>query len=218
MKCVETLAAQERCDCWNVPDKDRRTPITRSIQQNKIEIIKVLLKYDRIQLDKTNKNGGDLITFAIKTRNIHIVELLKIKQREKECFEIMKDFDKLLDVIKENDKLKSEQKDIEENRLEILEENKKLKEKEKDLMKKNKYLEEKFQSNRSENNVEFSGQRDARKRHVQFLLKSQKEKESDLECPVCLETAGGEIFSCVEQHLVCSVQHSPSLSPWYRHG
>ena len=46
---------------------------------------------------------------------------------------------------------------------------------------------------------------------VSFLTKSIeekeeaiREKESDLECPVCLETAGGEIFSCVEQHLVCS--------------
>ena len=31
-----------------------------------------------------------------------------------------------------------------------------------------------------------------------------REKEYDLECPVCLETAGGEIYSCAEQHLVCS--------------
>merc|ERR1712150_42097 len=31
-----------------------------------------------------------------------------------------------------------------------------------------------------------------------------REKESDLECPVCLETAGGEILSCIQQHLVCS--------------
>merc|ERR550519_551198 len=48
-------------------------------------------------------------------------------------------------------------------------------------------------------------------RLISFLTKSIeekeeaiREKESDLECPVCLETAGGEIFSCVEQHLVCS--------------
>ena len=52
---------------------------------------------------------------------------------------------------------------------------------------------------------------------ISFLTKSIeekeeaiREKESDLECPVCLETAGGEIFSCVEQHLVCS-QCRPSL-------
>ena len=50
-----------------------------------------------------------------------------------------------------------------------------------------------------------------RQRFISFLTKTIeekeaaiREKESELECPVCLETAGGEIFSCVEQHLVCS--------------
>ena len=46
--------------------------------------------------------------------------------------------------------------------------------------------------------------RDVKQRYDEFFLNSIKEKESELECPVCLETAGGEIFSCVEQHLVCS--------------
>ena len=48
-------------------------------------------------------------------------------------------------------------------------------------------------------------------RLISFIQKSKKEKEaairekeSDLECPVCLETAGGEIFCCIQQHLVCS--------------
>ena len=50
-----------------------------------------------------------------------------------------------------------------------------------------------------------------KQRLISFLTKSIeekeeaiKEKESDLECPVCLETAGGEIFCCIQQHLVCS--------------
>ena len=49
-----------------------------------------------------------------------------------------------------------------------------------------------------------------KQRLISFLSKTMeekeeaiREKESDLECPVCLETAGGEIFCCVEQHLVC---------------
>ena len=49
------------------------------------------------------------------------------------------------------------------------------------------------------------------KRLLSFLTKSIKEKEeaiqekeSDLECPVCLEIPAGHIFSCVQQHLVCS--------------
>ena len=48
-------------------------------------------------------------------------------------------------------------------------------------------------------------------RLISFLEKSIeekkeaiREKESDLECPICLEIAGGRIFCCVEQHLVCS--------------
>merc|ERR1711893_154776 len=46
--------------------------------------------------------------------------------------------------------------------------------------------------------------RNVKKKYDDFLQRSLQEKESELECPVCLETAGGEIFSCVEQHLVCS--------------
>ena len=51
----------------------------------------------------------------------------------------------------------------------------------------------------------------ANQKLISFLTKSIEEKEeaikvkqSDLECPVCLETAEGEIFCCIQQHLVCS--------------
>ena len=40
-----------------------------------------------------------------------------------------------------------------------------------------------------------------------FLLNINKKieaKESDLECPVCLEVSAAPIFSCDEQHLICS--------------
>ena len=47
--------------------------------------------------------------------------------------------------------------------------------------------------------------RNVKQRQDDFLLNSIREKEAELECPVCLETAvGGEIFSCIHQHLVCS--------------
>ena len=49
------------------------------------------------------------------------------------------------------------------------------------------------------------------RRLLTFLTKSilEKEeaiqqKESDLECPVCLEIPTGRIFSCERQHLICS--------------
>ena len=31
-----------------------------------------------------------------------------------------------------------------------------------------------------------------------------QQKEADLECPVCLEVATGQIFSCDRQHMVCA--------------
>ena len=39
---------------------------------------------------------------------------------------------------------------------------------------------------------------------IDFLAKSVKEKEADLECPVCLETAEVPIYTCQEMHLICS--------------
>ena len=41
-------------------------------------------------------------------------------------------------------------------------------------------------------------------RLISFLTKSIKEKEADLECPVCMETANVPIFMCQEMHLICS--------------
>ena len=37
-----------------------------------------------------------------------------------------------------------------------------------------------------------------------FLSKAIKEKEADLKCPVCLETAEAPIFTCQEMHLICA--------------
>ena len=45
---------------------------------------------------------------------------------------------------------------------------------------------------------------DPNKKLIEFLRKSISDKEADLECPVCLETAEGDIYSCQEQHLICS--------------
>merc|ERR1712117_895271 len=41
-------------------------------------------------------------------------------------------------------------------------------------------------------------------RLLDFMAKSIKEKEADLECPVCMETAEVPIFMCQEMHLICS--------------
>ena len=39
---------------------------------------------------------------------------------------------------------------------------------------------------------------------LDFLSNSIKEKEADLECPVCLETAEIPIYTCHQMHLICS--------------
>ena len=41
-------------------------------------------------------------------------------------------------------------------------------------------------------------------RVTDFLVQSIKEKEADLECPVCFETASVPIFMCSEMHLICN--------------
>ena len=41
-------------------------------------------------------------------------------------------------------------------------------------------------------------------RFLQNINKKIEAKESDLECPVCLEVSAAPIFSCNEQHIICS--------------
>lgn len=45
----------------------------------------------------------------------------------------------------------------------------------------------------------------SRDRLVEFVMRSISEKEAELECPVCLETAEAPIFMCQEMHLICSI-------------
>jgi len=40
---------------------------------------------------------------------------------------------------------------------------------------------------------------------IRFIDRQIIEKEAELECPVCLETAAAPIFMCSEQHLICSL-------------
>ena len=37
--CVENLAAQERCNCWNVPYSDEDTPIMWALREDKTDIV-----------------------------------------------------------------------------------------------------------------------------------------------------------------------------------
>ena len=63
VKCVETLAAQEKFDCWNVPDSDGDTPIMWALKWNKMETVQILLRCPRVDLDiveaDKKTSGGD---------------------------------------------------------------------------------------------------------------------------------------------------------------
>merc|ERR1719468_732901 len=39
---------------------------------------------------------------------------------------------------------------------------------------------------------------------ITFLINAIEKKETQLACPVCLETASAPIFMCQQQHLICS--------------
>ena len=62
VKCVETLAAQERCDSWNVPNYNGHTPIMvawgdtpimMALKEDKTEIVEILLECPRVDVNVT---------------------------------------------------------------------------------------------------------------------------------------------------------------------
>ena len=64
-KCVETLAAQERCECWNVSDINGYTPIIRALREGKTEMVEILLRCPRVDLNCRDKAGWSLVFRAI---------------------------------------------------------------------------------------------------------------------------------------------------------
>ena len=76
VKCVETLAAQEKFQCWNVPDTDGDTPVLMALKTNKMDILQILLKCPRVDLNMKDKNGDSLNMLALKTEKIDVVKLL----------------------------------------------------------------------------------------------------------------------------------------------
>ena len=55
VKCVETLAAQESFDCWNILDKPRFLPIRMVLGEDQREIVKILLRCPRVNLDVVSR-------------------------------------------------------------------------------------------------------------------------------------------------------------------
>ena len=57
---METLAAHEKFDCWNVPDSDGDTSIMRALKWNKMETVQILLRCPRVDLDIVDANKKHL--------------------------------------------------------------------------------------------------------------------------------------------------------------
>ena len=70
MKCVETLAAQERCDCWNVHDRSWNTPIMKALKTDQTEIVKILLRCPRVDPSCRDKEGWSLVFRAIQRNKL----------------------------------------------------------------------------------------------------------------------------------------------------
>ena len=64
LKCVETLAAQERFDCWNVPDWRGDTPIMLALKEDKTEIVEILLECPRVDVNVVDREMQHLEDIA----------------------------------------------------------------------------------------------------------------------------------------------------------
>ena len=70
VKSVETLAAQERCDSWNVPDSDGDTPIMMALKEGKTKLVEILLRCPRVDLSCRDREGWSLVFRAIQQKEI----------------------------------------------------------------------------------------------------------------------------------------------------
>ena len=69
VKCVEILAAQEKCECWNVPYSDGNTPVLMALKTNKMDILQTLLKCPRVDLSCRDVEGWSMVFRAIALNN-----------------------------------------------------------------------------------------------------------------------------------------------------
>lgn len=76
VKCVETLAAQERCDCWNVPDSDGDTPIMMAVKHDMTDMVTVLANCPRVNLDVVDRDLKHLEDIARERNMTEILDLL----------------------------------------------------------------------------------------------------------------------------------------------
>ena len=67
---VETLAAQESFDCWNVPDRYGDTPIMKALKNGRTELVEILLRCPRVDLSCRDREGWSLVFRAIQNNSL----------------------------------------------------------------------------------------------------------------------------------------------------
>ena len=73
---VETLAAEEQFDCWNVPDSNGDTPIMWALKSGFKEIVEILVRCPRVDLTCRDKKGWSPAFRAIQ-KNQHGEKITK---------------------------------------------------------------------------------------------------------------------------------------------
>ena len=56
-RCVEILAEEEKCDCWNIPDHSGDTPLMAAIRRNSVNILMILLNCPRVDPNIPDQQG-----------------------------------------------------------------------------------------------------------------------------------------------------------------
>ena len=75
-KCVETLAALETFDGWNVPDNDGDTPVMMALKGGCEYLVEILLGCPRVDLNVPDSVGDTPIMCALKRSKTELVEIL----------------------------------------------------------------------------------------------------------------------------------------------
>ena len=223
LKIVEMFSGDDRFDFNQICSEQAGLdwyPITLAVHLRKRLLVKQILKVKNLDLNVTT-NGKTALELAAKYRHKepHIYSLLQAatNSRNSEFSENMSTPTSMEDI---NDILQFVEGDVGAGDIKSKSPKKNKPRRMRNKNKKRNTLEEKDQvkdgkeaspdDEREDKNLSKSDD-ESFCRLISFLTKTIKEKEkairekeSDLECPVCLETAGGKIFCCVEQHLVCS--------------
>ena len=80
VRCVEILAEQENCDCWNIPDICGVTPLMLALAIDSIvrkkDILQVLLNCPRVDPNHKDQHGNSPLMVAIKRKETAMARLL----------------------------------------------------------------------------------------------------------------------------------------------